>query len=201
MSLLDTIHGGYVHRRRVGVLASQIARLLPEGASVLDVGCGDGLVAKVIGELRPDAGLQGIDVMVRRTTHVPVTEFDGTTIPFADGAFDVVSFVVVLHHTDDPMVLLREAARVAAKAVIVKDHLLNGFLAERTLRYMDRVGNVKHGVVLPYNYWPRQRWMAAIETLGLRPTTWEEGLHIYPWPADWVFGRHLHFVTRLEKRA
>lgn len=201
MSVVDTIHGSYVHNRRVSVLSSHIARLLPQNATVLDVGCGDGLIAKLVSETRPDVAVSGIDVMVRPETHVPVTGFDGVTIPFGDGAFDAVTFVDVLHHTEDPMVLLREAARVARKAVIIKDHLRNGLLAERTLRYMDRVGNVKHGVVLPYNYWSRGEWMDAIAELGLAPVEWEEHLHIYPWPADWVFGRRLHFVARLEARA
>ena len=201
MSAVDNIHSGYVHRRRVTVLASHLARLLPEGATVLDAGCGDGLLAQLISEARPDTHLQGIDVMVRPGAHVPVKKFDGVTIPYADRSFDVVSFVDVLHHTEDPMVMLREAARVAKQAVIVKDHLLDGLLAERTLRYMDRVGNMKHGVVLPYNYWPRKKWLAAFQALGLRPAVWNERLHIYPWPADWVFGRRLHFMTRLERQA
>jgi SAM-dependent methyltransferase len=165
---------------------------------VLDVGCGDGLVARLVCEARPDVSVSGIDVMVRPHTHVPVKEFDGVTIPFEDGAFEVVTFVDVLHHTHDPVALLREAARVASRAVIVKDHLKNGFLAESTLRYMDRVGNVKHGVVLPYNYWTREQWKAAIRDLGMTATAWDERLHIYPNPADWVFGRHLHFIARME---
>lgn len=198
MSVLDTFHSSYVHKRRVTVLSSHVAAILPTGASVLDVGCGDGLVAQLIMEARPDVEIRGIDIMVRPETHIPVTEFDGVSIPFPDRSFDVVSFVDVLHHTEDPMVMLREAARVARNAVVIKDHLLNGLLAERTLRYMDRVGNVKHHVVLPYNYWPRERWLEAFSSLNLRPATWNEHLRIYPWPADCLFGRRLHFVTRLE---
>jgi SAM-dependent methyltransferase len=198
MSVIDTVHSGYVHTRRVSVLAGHIARLLAENASVLDVGCGDGLLATAISGLRPDVAIEGIDVMIRPGTHVPVTTFDGVRIPFADGAFDVVTFVDVLHHTDDPTVLLKEAARVARRAVIVKDHLLNGFLAGPTLRYMDRVGNVKHGVVLPFNYWPRAKWREVIQSLGLTASVWDERLRIYPWPADWLFGRSMHFVARLD---
>jgi ubiquinone/menaquinone biosynthesis C-methylase UbiE len=49
-------------------------------------------------------------------------------------------FVYVLHHTNDPEVLLREAQRVALKAVVLKDHTRNGLLAYTTLRFMDWVG-------------------------------------------------------------
>jgi 2-polyprenyl-3-methyl-5-hydroxy-6-metoxy-1,4-benzoquinol methylase len=46
--------------------------------------------------------VRGIDIMARPTSHIPVDIFDGQTIPHPDKSFDVVSFVDVLHHTDDP---------------------------------------------------------------------------------------------------
>ena len=153
MSLLDTIHGGYVFKRRVRVLSRHLSELLPHNASVLDVGCGDGLIAQQIMEKRGDLTVKGIDVMVRPQTHIPVEKFDGRKIPHADASFDAVMFVDVLHHTDDPFVLLQEARRVSRQAVVIKDHIRQGFLAGQTLRFMDWVGNARHGVVLPYNYW------------------------------------------------
>ncbi len=47
----------------------------------------------------------------------PAVEFDGLTLPLADHSVDVVLFVDVLHHTADPLILLREAARVARRHV------------------------------------------------------------------------------------
>jgi hypothetical protein len=99
------------------------------------------------------------------------------------------------------MVLLREAARVARRAVVIKDHTLDGLLAGPTLRFMDHVGNARHGVALPYNYWPRRRWVEAFRELALEVEVWREDLRLYPRPADWVFGRSLHFVAKLRPRA
>src|SRR6266516_1981263 len=93
MSLLDRLHGDIVHSRRVAVLAQRLAELIPQGASVLDVGCGDGLLAKLISQKRPDLTLEGIDVLVRPQTHIPVRAFDGRRIDSPDGAYDVVMFV------------------------------------------------------------------------------------------------------------
>lgn len=198
MNLLDQVHGRYVFSRRVRTLADHLAGLLPEGATVLDVGCGDGLLDQRILEQRPDVTIRGIDVLVRPTTHIPVDRFDGSTIPHGDQSFDVVLFVDVLHHTSDPMVLLREAARVCRRAILLKDHTANGLLAVPTLRFMDHVGNARHGVALPYNYWPERRWREAFDQLGLRAAVWKKDLGLYPWPASWVFGRSLHFIARLE---
>lgn len=35
----DAVHDGYVHSRRVRVLAGWLTSLIPQGARVLDVGC------------------------------------------------------------------------------------------------------------------------------------------------------------------
>ena len=191
---IGALHGAYVHGRRVRVLADWLARLLPRGASVLDVGCGDGLLASAVQQRRPDLRILGIDVLVRDQTHVPVQPFDGAHIPMPDGGVDVVMFVDVLHHTDDPMVLLREAGRVARTHVVIKDHTADGFLARPTLRFMDRVGNARHGVALPYNYWTRRQWDAAFSELGWETEAMERRLGLYPFLASWLFGRGLHFV-------
>lgn len=201
MSVIGRAHSGLVFGRRVQVLAREIAELLPEAEApptrVLDVGCGDGSIARAVMDLRPDVEIVGIDVLVRPETHIPVTEFDGVRIPYDDDSFDAVMFVDVLHHTDDATVLLREAARVAAGHVVIKDHLADGFLARPTLRLMDWVGNAHHGVVLPYNYWRRSRWDQAFAEVGLSVKAWQTGLGLYPPPATWLFDRRLHVVTRL----
>ena len=197
MSLVRTLHGRVVWDRRVEVLTEQIAGLLPADARVLDVGCGDGSIAAEIMARRPDVTITGIDVLVRPETKIEVTEFDGRTIPFGDATFDAVTFVDVLHHTDDATVLLREAARVAATAVVIKDHLADGFLANPTLRAMDWVGNASHGVALPYNYWTSAQWDAAFADVGLEVQRSVTDLGLYAPPLSWACDRQLHVVWRL----
>jgi SAM-dependent methyltransferase len=197
-ALTRGIHDGYVHDRRVRVLEKHLSVLIPDGASVLDIGCGDGRLASCIQEHRPDLRIRGIDVLIREETLIPVHPFDGQTIPAAAASVDVVLLTDVLHHTEDPMILLREAARVARRAIIIKDHTLDGLLAGPTLRFMDHVGNAHHGVVLTYNYWPRHRWQDAFLKLRWVARVWQDDLRLYPRPADWIFGRSLHFIARLE---
>lgn len=195
--MLDAVHERWVADRRVAVLAAGIAGVMPRGARVLDVGCGDGHLAHRLLQLRPDLEVRGIDLFVRPRTWIDVETFDGHTIPLARGEVDVVMFVDVLHHTDDPMELLREAARVARTAVVIKDHVAGSPLDRATLRFMDRVGNVRHGVRLPYTYWSAGQWARAFETLGLDVAERRNALGLYPFPASLVFDRRLHFLARL----
>jgi ubiquinone/menaquinone biosynthesis C-methylase UbiE len=174
--------------------------MIPEEASVLDVGCGDGLIDHLIQSERPDVKIEGIDVMVRPGTHIPVAAFDGRVIPHAAQSFDIVMFVDVLHHMNDPMILLREAVRVARRAVIIKDHLGDTRLDRWILRGMDWVGNACHGVVLPYNYWPSKQWEKSFAELGMTCQTWVKDLGLYSWPANLVFGRSLHFLASLRRQ-
>jgi SAM-dependent methyltransferase len=199
-SITDIIHERWVAGRRVRVLSEHLARLLPEEGLVLDVGSGDGEVARRIMEGHSSTSIEGIDVIVRPDASVPVTEYDGSHFPYADNAFDVVTFVDVLHHTTSPTELLREAARVARDSVVIKDHVLNGFLAEPTLRLMDTVGNTRHGVALPFNYLSEDEWSASFLASGLTVASWENRLGIYPFPATLLFDRKLHFVARLMVR-
>jgi SAM-dependent methyltransferase len=198
MGLIERIHGSYVHGRRVRVLGERIANLMPEGGTILDVGCGDGKLAHFIRTRRPSIRISGVDVQVRPNSDIPVAIFDGRALPFPDHAFDVVLLIDVLHHTEDPEILLREAARVSKGSLVLKDHLREGILAAPTLRFMDRIGNARHGVALPHNYWTRGQWLRAFAHLGLQVTSWEGKLALYPPPADWLFGRALHFLATLQ---
>ncbi len=195
---IGSLHQALVFGRRTRVLAERLSALLPPRASILDVGCGDGTIASLILLHRPDISIRGIDVLIRPETKIRVDPFDGEALPFGDKTFDVVSFIDVLHHTNDPTVLLKEAKRVARSTVALKDHTMDGILAYETLRFMDWVGNASHGIALPYNYWPESKWRLTFDAIGLRIAQWQPQLGLYPFPASLIFERGLHFVAALS---
>ena len=166
--LVKFLHQQLVFGRRADVLAARLTPLLPPNASILDIGCGDGTIDQEILHRRPDVSIAGIDVSVRPSSRISVL-VDGNNIPYRDKSFDVAMFIDVFHHTPNPEVLLRQAKQVAKKSIIIKDHFRNGFLADVTLRAMDWVGNVGHGVALPYNNWNPEEWKTAFRSLSLEP--------------------------------
>jgi SAM-dependent methyltransferase len=199
LSWISRCHHALVAPRRTRVLAELLAARIPQRASVLDIGCGDGTIGKLILGLRPDVSVQGVEFLVRAMCKVECQSFDGSRLPFPDESFDVCLFVDVLHHTNDPRILLREAARVTREWILLKDHLDENFFDDLTLRLMDCVGNRPHGVTLTYNYQSRAQWVEHFAKCGLAQTHWSTHVPLYPFPFNLLIGRGLHFVSLLKK--
>jgi SAM-dependent methyltransferase len=176
-----------------------LAAQIPERAAVLDIGCGDGTIGSLIAQLCPDISIQGVEFLVRPECKIECRAFDGAALPFPDGSFDLCLFVDVLHHTQDPGVLLREAVRVSRTFVLLKDHLDENIFDHATLRIMDWVGNRPHGVVLTYNYQSRREWAEHFSKCGLEEASWTTRVPLYPLPMSLLVGRDLHFVSLLRK--
>ena len=138
-----------------------------------------------------------MDIDVRGGAHIPVQRFDGLAIPLEDGVVDVVMLVDVLHHAEDPKALLAEAARVADRAIVLKDVTPLGPFSDSTLRFMDWVGNARHGVPLPYDFWSQEQWRNAFAELDLSVEAMRRKLGLYPVPWNLVFEKRMHFILRL----
>jgi SAM-dependent methyltransferase len=201
-SFLGRVHQRAVFNRRVRVLAELLAARIPARASVLDIGCGDGTIAKLIANHNPSATMQGIEFAPRENCGIKCKAFDGSTIPYPTASFDVCMFVDVLHHVKDSRGierLLSEACRVSRRFVLIKDHLCENFLDFKTLQFMDWVGNRPHGVILPYNYQSRVQWDKHFLATGLKVKEWRTRIPLYPFPFGALFGHQLHYIGLLEK--
>jgi hypothetical protein len=66
-------------------------------------------------------------------------------------------------------------------------------------RQLRELGNARHGVALPYNYWSKSDWSAAFDQLGLNTRAMKRKLDLYPIPLSWFFDRSLHFIAFCER--
>ncbi len=95
-----------------------LGRPLRSQEVVLDVGCGTGWFAAGLQRARPDLTVLGLDLsagMLGKARDAGATDLvqgDGTTLPFADGAIDVIVGRGVLHHLPNPVLALAEWRRV-----------------------------------------------------------------------------------------
>lgn len=103
---------------------SLITPHLDPGATVLDVGCGEGYVLDEL-RARGAGAVCGADIVdLRAGRDIPFRRYDGQTLPFTDGSFDLVMLNFVLHHVPNErkLALVQEALRVSrAKVFIVED--------------------------------------------------------------------------------
>ena len=104
-------------------IADDLVDAIPEGAEVLDVGTGPGVLLVELAERRPDLRLTGIDlsadmVAAAERNLAPFGERasarvgDVTDLPFGDDSFDVVVTSYSMHHWDHPAEAVPELARV-----------------------------------------------------------------------------------------
>ncbi len=113
--LMRRLHAPIYACRQVE-LVRQIVPWLEPGDRVLEVGCGFGGLGRAILDDRRCPGgveIRGLERHRREPQLIPVDEYDGVTIPLADGAVDVAILADVLHHEQNPHRLLDECARVA----------------------------------------------------------------------------------------
>jgi len=92
-------------------MALEISRELPRYANVLDVGCGNGFIVHHLTALLK-ATVVGLDVGSETSARINYLPYDGRHFPLPDQSFDAVLLCYVLHHAQDPGLVLNEVARV-----------------------------------------------------------------------------------------
>jgi ubiquinone/menaquinone biosynthesis C-methylase UbiE len=113
-------------RRQVGRaydMALEIARLIPGGSKVLDVGCGNGFIAHHLSAMLGTAVI-GIDVMASTAAPIDYRPYDGRHFPVSNDSVDAILLCYVLHHTQDIQMMLSEIRRVLRRggvAIIYED--------------------------------------------------------------------------------
>ena len=96
--------------------------------SVLDVGCGEGVLTAQWAERLDGDRVVGIDLedpklaiewATRTRPNLEFMTIDGRELPFADGEFDLVAAIEALEHITEPERTVAEMARVARRHLLV----------------------------------------------------------------------------------
>jgi len=101
-----------------------LAQLVPHGARVLDLGCGDGAMLAHLQATRGCTGygveIDDANVMacVKRGVNVIQLNLDEGLALFDDASFDVVLQIDTLQHLRNAEVMLRETARVGRIGIV-----------------------------------------------------------------------------------
>ncbi len=161
----------WVHDHRAEWSYKKLIQWVRPGEQVLNLGAGDCRLDLLL-KNRMRCDLIPVDVENHNETTLPVTLYDGKTLPFPDQCVDVVLLLWVLHHAEDPAAVLSEAHRVARRAVIVFEDRNESVTDRMIFRGFHRFLRWSQGFSLPHHEWTRDQWSHLATTAGFK-TSWE----------------------------
>jgi 2-polyprenyl-3-methyl-5-hydroxy-6-metoxy-1,4-benzoquinol methylase len=153
-------------------------------SSVLDVGCGEGVLTVQWAERLGDGRIVGIDLddpklraewAQRERPNLEFRVEEATRLSFSDGEFDLASAIEVLEHVPEPEATLAEMARVARGHLLVsvpREPLWRGLNMARGAYWRD-LGNTPGHV----NHWSKRAFVSLLSRYG----TVEEARSPFPW--------------------
>jgi 2-polyprenyl-3-methyl-5-hydroxy-6-metoxy-1,4-benzoquinol methylase len=164
-----------VVRRLMAGFQRTLDELFAEAApgSVLDVGCGEGVLTERWAQALGDGRVVGIDLddpklavewATRRRPNLQFEAMPVESLSFADDAFDLVAATEVLEHVDHPEAAVAEMARVARQWLLVSvphEPLWRALNVARGA-YVRQLGNTPGHL----NHWSRAGFVAMLGAHG-----------------------------------
>ena len=162
-------------RRLMSGFEATLERLFRQAAprSVLDVGCGEGVLtfkwAEWLGE-KPVVGVDLVDPKLeaqwrtRRRENLEFRAIAAGELPFPDDSFDLVGAIEVLEHVPEPDRTLADMARVAARHLLVsvpREPLWRVLNVTRGA-YLRDLGNTPGHV----NHWSKRAFVETVARHG-----------------------------------
>lgn len=187
-----------IYASRLRALVAAILPHLRSGDRVLDVGCGFGALGREImdhPECPESVVVRGLESSVREARLIEIAAYGGDRFPYEDASYDVVLLADVLHHEPRPEALLREAARVSRRLVVVKDHKLDGPLARPRVALIDWAANAPYDVACLYRYNTLAEWREWHRRHGLEILEERAAMNLYPAFVNLLFGRRLQYLA------
>jgi 2-polyprenyl-3-methyl-5-hydroxy-6-metoxy-1,4-benzoquinol methylase len=141
--------------------------------SILDVGCGEGVLTCQWAELLGEGRIVGIDLddeglkaewETRQRPNLEYRVQEASTLPFADNEFTTATAIEVLEHVPDPASTIAEMARVASKNLLVSVPREPLWRAVNMARgaYIKDLGNTPGHL----NHWSKRSFIKELSAVG-----------------------------------
>ena len=188
-------------------IQNALAQLVPEGARVLDLGCGDGAMLAHLQATRGCSGY-GVEIddanvlaCVKRGVNVIQLNLDEGLAMFDDASFDVVLQIDTLQHLRNAEVMLRETARVGRIGSVAFPnfgHWPNRFsvlqgrmpVTKRLPYQWYDTPNIRVGTHADLGALARKNGLRVIDSFGL-----QDG-EVVRWLPNWFAGTSVYKLAR-----
>lgn len=164
--------------KRSQKFAIYLSKLIPEGASVLDFGCGNMYTAAELVKVSPSLTITGLDPVKDQNlddeklkdSRLKFKLLTTKEIPFPDNTFDVAVALATMHHTEDPEYYLSELKRVIKPtgAIILVEEMYINLIDKVWISSQDWLLNkMKEGIPVPLNFRSHKHYLAEFKKQGL----------------------------------
>ena len=155
------------NKKRAASIALQMKDFIKKGDRVLDIGLGNGFVAKQVRN-HYKVYMEGVDIVDYNETDIKNTIYNGFNLPFKDNSFDCILILQTLHHCTDQIQVLKEAKRVSRKSIIIMEDVYCNYFEKLMTFLHDYISNKRKGVDCPYYFHNKGEWKTIFEKLGLK---------------------------------
>ena len=159
--------------------------------TLLDVGCGTGVMLEALLREKADARYYGLDLSdamlaqaeQRLQGSAALTQGDAEHLPYADGQFDIVTCMTSFHHYPDPGAALREVRRVLQNGgTYILSDMWEPAPKRQAFNLLLRFHLLKGGDVHIYS---QKETTALLRKAGFREVAW------------WRTGKHTFLCTAI----
>jgi ubiquinone/menaquinone biosynthesis C-methylase UbiE len=141
-----------------------IADWINPGDTLLEVGSGPGSVVQTLRARGHNVTPLDIADSAFEPSLTPVV-YQGGVMPFEGEQFDTALVLTTLHHTPDPDAILREAARVARRVIVIED-VFETRWQEAYTKFADSLTNMEF-LGHPHSNRNDAHWQQSFAQLGL----------------------------------
>jgi len=162
-------------------LGSYVLDHLKQSESILDVGCGDMIVAQHF-QKQLGKKIVGLDVIDIRLSNLSLKLYNGNEFPFPDNSFDTVYAIFSLHHCANEQQVLKEMKRVARKKIIIVEEVYNNIFEKYYVFAHDWITNRLESLSMniPFHFHTDKTWKKYIKKLELK-LIHEQQISQLPW--------------------
>ncbi len=165
-TVTNTVPAVNFYRQRIWEQLQLILAGIGPLERALDFGSGDGWFASQMQSSGAIRQVTALEVLQRPNVHFEPQIYDGKTLPFEPGSFDIVSAIDVMHHCPAPKKQLTELLEMSGRYFLLKDHTYSTPLGKIMLCTLDEIGNRKFGVPVLYRYQRGHEWARVMREAG-----------------------------------
>jgi len=150
---------------RAKYVINQFEKYLNKKDLILDIGCDKGNISALLKEKNYDVTSLDLrnSIIVKKVEPIIC---NGEKTSFKNNKFDVVLLVYVLHHSANPLDLIKEAKRISKRIIIIEDIFYSNKIYNSFVLLRDDLFNFKFAGN-SHNNKNDQEWKDSFKRLGL----------------------------------